>query len=88
MAVLIKAKMETILNNWNFMRSLRLVMGLWVIYSSITDNQPLLGVLGALFVYQAIMNLGCCGSGGCNISVKENNANSSIENVDFEEIKP
>lgn len=79
--------MTTILKNWDFMRILRLGMGLWVIYSSFTDRQPLLGFLGAFFVYQAVMNIGCCGSNGCNIPNKPNSQNLPSKEVDYEEVK-
>lgn len=87
MAILINTKMTTILKNWDFMRILRLGMGLWVIYTSFTDHQPLFGLFGAFFVYQAVMNIGCCGSGGCSIPDNKRNDNSQTKDIDYEEVK-
>ncbi|MES2519395.1 MAG: hypothetical protein V4585_14880 [Bacteroidota bacterium] len=79
--------MTAILKNWDFMRILRLGMGLWIIYSSFTDRQPLIGLLGTFFVYQAIMNVGCCGSGGCSIPTAKIDDKNQLKDVDYEEVK-
>jgi hypothetical protein len=60
--------MKVILKNWDLVRMLRFGMGLWVLYSSFTEHQPLLGLIGVFFVYQALMNVGCCSSRNCSIS--------------------
>ena len=51
--------MEAIAQQWNFMRILRLVVGIWGIYSSITDSQPLFGILGGVFILQSLLNVEC-----------------------------
>ena len=76
--------MTAILENWNFMRFLRLSMGLWLVYSAFTDHQPLLGLLGGVFALQAIMNAGCCGSSGCAIP---NTRSTTKEPIQYEEVK-
>ena len=58
--------------NWNLMRTLRLVVGVWGVYVSITDAQPLFGILGGMFILQSILNVGYCGSSGCTIPKNKN----------------
>ncbi|MFN8348599.1 MAG: hypothetical protein U0X91_26595 [Spirosomataceae bacterium] len=80
--------MTTLLQNWNFMRLLRLGMGFWVIYSAFADRQPLLGLLGGLFVLQALTNTGCCAAGGCATPVRNVSTEpSQAEEIHYEEVK-
>ncbi|MEZ4902017.1 MAG: hypothetical protein R2822_09800 [Spirosomataceae bacterium] len=80
--------MTAILQHWNFMRLLRLGMGLWLMYSAFADHQPLLGVLGGLFALQAIFNVGCCGADGCATpTMRQRNINSKPETIHYEEVK-
>ncbi len=68
------------------MRIFRLGMGLWITYSSFSDNQPLMGILGGFFALQAILNVGCCGSSGCAIPNKTNKVHSETKTIDYEEV--
>lgn len=80
--------MTAILENWNFMRFLRLGMGLWLVYSAFADHQPLLGLLGGVFALQAIMNAGCCGSNGCATpNIRQSTGQTTIEPIQYEEVK-
>lgn len=79
--------MTALLTNWNFMRIFRLGMGLWIIYSSFSDNQPLMGIVGGFFALQAILNMGCCGSGRCAISHTTNQSVTDTKDIEYEEIK-
>ena len=73
--------MEAIAQHWNFMRILRLVVGIWGIYSSITDSQPLFGILGGVFILQSLLNVGGCGSNGCKIPQNQNHTTANIKNT-------
>ena len=64
--------MKAISTNWNLMRMLRLIVGIWGIYVSITDAQPQFGILGGMFILQSIFNIGCCGSNGCSVPQNKN----------------
>lgn len=78
--------MKDILNlaNWNFMRALRLVMGVWVLVSSISTKQYFVATFGVWFIYQALMNVGCA---ACAVP-PSNKANSTdIQEVTYEEVK-
>ncbi len=51
---------------WNFMRWLRLSLGLFVAYQAFELQNGLLGLLAGLFIFQALSNAACCGSTSCN----------------------
>ena len=78
--------MEAILSNWNLMRSLRLAVGVWGVYVSITDAQPLFGILGGMFILQSLLNVGCCGSNGCKIPQNKNQPTTNIIETEYEEV--
>lgn len=78
--------MTELLSNWNFARILRLAMGAWITYSGFTGNQPMFIFLGLLFAAQAIMNIGCCGVGGCNVQEKPTEKSTSVDDVIYEEV--
>lgn len=79
--------MSTVVSNWNFMRMLRMGMGLWLIYSAVADHQPLLGLMGGLFALQAAMNIGCCGSAGCAAPNTRQSTSKTIDETHYEEVK-
>ncbi|MEA5259516.1 hypothetical protein VB264_17090 [Arcicella aquatica] len=79
--------MKAIAQQWNFMRILRLVLGIWGIYSSITDSQPLFGILGGILVVQVLLNIGCCGSRGCKILQNKNPTRTDIKETGNEEVR-
>lgn len=78
--------MEIIAKQWNLMRVLRLLVGIWAIYSSITDGQPLFGILGGMFILQALLNVGCCGGNNCKIPQNQNQRTTNIKETDYEEV--
>ena len=57
---------KTMFTGWNFMRWLRLAMGLIVAYHAFELQSGLLGILAGLFIFQALANAACCGGGTCN----------------------
>lgn len=70
------------------MRLLRLGMGLWLFYSAFADHQPLLGLLGGLFAFQSIMNIGCCGMGGCATpNIRQSDLDKTTDTIHYEEVK-
>jgi hypothetical protein len=77
---------ETILQNWNFMRLLRLGLGIYIAVQAVETLSIFSGVVAAFFIFQAITNTGCCGSNGCAVPTKKNSSDKT-EEVEFEEIK-
>lgn len=60
-----------ILNNWNFMRVLKLAFGFYATQQAIQLQQYFLLILAALFFYQSIWNVSACGmAGSCEIKPK------------------
>ena len=77
---------QTLLTNWNFMRFLRLGIGIYIAVQSIETQSIFSGIVAVFFIYQAVTNTGCCGSNGCDVPIKKSNPDKT-EEVDFEEIK-
>lgn len=76
---------ETILHNWNFMRVLRLIIGIALLMQGIMRHDGLMAILGAVFSLMPILNIGCCGTNGCAISPKK--TDNKTEETDYEEIR-
>ncbi len=58
---------QNILYSWTFMRVVKLVMGAYVAYEAIANQQYVLLLLAAFFLYQGVFNLGHCGINGCSV---------------------
>lgn len=54
------------LKQWNGLRLLRLGIGIAAIVQGLYSPTPLLWVIGAVLVIQAVMNIGCMG-GACAV---------------------
>ena len=77
---------QPLLTNWNFMRFLRLGIGIYIAVQAIETQSAFSGVVAVFFIFQAVTNTGCCGSNGCAVPIKKSNPDKT-EEVDFEEIK-
>ena len=76
--------MKTILQGWNFMRIVRLVLGIIIIIQGIIVAETITIILGVLFAGMAVANIGCCGTNGCAV-----NPGNSIKNkrkINYEEV--
>jgi hypothetical protein len=77
---------ETLLTDWNFMRIIRLALGIYISVQAV-ETQSMLSVIFAVFLlFQAITNTGCCGANGCVVPIKKNNSNKT-EEIEYEEVK-
>lgn len=76
--------MKAILLDWNFMRALRLVLGIAVLVQGILTKDGLTIVLGAAIGGMALANIGCCGANGCavNYGKNENEKEITYEKLD------
>jgi hypothetical protein len=72
-----------VLSAWNFMRWLRLLMGIYIIITSISGKNYVFALIGGLFVFQALTNTGCAACATAAVSKTDQNDTESIE---FEEI--
>ncbi|WP_395049943.1 hypothetical protein [Flavobacterium sp.] len=77
---------ETLLTDWNFMRFLRLGLGIYIAIQAVETQSLLSGIVALFFIFQAITNTGCCGANVCAVPIKKSNSDT-IEVVEYEEIK-
>jgi hypothetical protein len=76
---------QTLLSNWNFMRFIRLGLGVYIGIQAFETQSVLSGLLAAFLLYQVVTNTGCCAANGCVIPTNKNNSDT-IEDVEYEEI--
>ena len=56
------------INNWNFLRVVRLVLGISLFVTGIQTEEFIPFILSGIFLFQAIKNTGCgCSSGSCSV---------------------
>ncbi|HWS59723.1 MAG TPA: hypothetical protein VN182_02205 [Flavobacterium sp.] len=77
---------ETLFSNWDFMRFLRLGLGIYIAIQAIETQSILSGIFSGFFIFQAVTNTGCCGSNNCAVPIKKNNSDK-MEEVEYEEVK-
>ncbi len=75
---------KNLLQNWNFMRIIRLVIGGYALVEAIRSQDTLMGLLGFVLVGMAILNVGC-GAQGCGVPIQKSNQ-SEPEVLSYEEI--
>jgi hypothetical protein len=75
---------QSILSNWNFMRFVRLGLGIAIIVQSVMVKDWTMGILGILFTSMPVFNIGCCGLGGCATPVKKNT--EQTKDITYEEV--
>lgn len=78
--------MKNYLSNWNFMRIIRLVLGIVIIVQGIQAQQWILVALGGLFTLMPLFNIGCCGTAGCSTTYSSRK-NTTTEDITYEEVK-
>lgn len=76
---------QTLLSDWNFMRFVRLALGVYIGIQAYQTQSILSALLAAFLLYQVITNTGCCGANGCAVPLKEKN-NDTVQDVEYEEI--
>ena len=77
---------NTLLTGWNFMRWLRLGLGVFIAIQAVQTQDIFSGGIAAFFLFQAAANTGCCGTSGCAAPITQNNPDKTEEAV-FEEVK-
>lgn len=78
--------MQTILKNWNLFRVLRVALGAFILIQGIFIKDGFSMLMGTVFGGMALLNIGCCGSGGCGIPVNQKNKQNTIEEIEYEEV--
>jgi hypothetical protein len=73
------------LRTWNWMRSLRAFVAIAFVAQGIHSNDGMAYAIGAFFGLQALLNVGCCGSGEC--ATKEPRNSAQNKETTYTEIK-
>ena len=79
--------MKAITQGWNFMRILRLILGIAILVQGIVAKDATAIVLGVVFGGMAVANIGCCGTTGCEVKHVTPIKNKS-KNINYEELDP
>jgi len=81
--------MQEYLNQWSYKRVIQLIAGIYFYWEYSNHFSTFALIFGSLMTFQAIANIGCFSTRGCNAnidkSVKENF--SENDEVDFEEVE-
>jgi len=73
-------------HDWNIIRLVRLAFSVIIMIQAFQVQEPLLAVLGGIFLFQATFNYGCCAGGACpNRPVSA--GKDGLEQTDYTEIK-
>ncbi len=75
---------QVIFSNWNFMRFLRLILGIAIIVQSAMSGDWTMGIVGLLFTAMPVFNIGCCGTAGCTSPAKK--TYETKNDVTYEEV--
>lgn len=73
-------------SNWNFMRILRLLVGIIALWQAILMKDYLLGAAGILLMIMSAFNTGCCGVNGCRISASGSTPAESEKEITYETV--
>jgi hypothetical protein len=85
--VIIEMK-ERILTNWNWIRVMYLLTGVFMTVQALTSQQWLIALAGTYFASMGLFGFGCA-SGGCAIDNRPASGESdTVSEVKFEEVKP
>lgn len=71
---------------WHFMRILMLVLGVVFAVQAVMMKDYIVGMMSAFFLYQGVVNVGCCGE-SCAPRYNSNTVAGKTEDIQFEEVK-
>ncbi len=74
------------LKNWDFSRVMRLIAGVGISTYAFTAKEYSFLFLAGFFLLQAILNISCCGAGGCSSSAGNNQ--KQVFKGEIEQYKP
>ena len=75
---------QAIFSNWNFMRFLRLGLGIAIIVQSAMAENWAMGIVGLIFTAMPVFDIGCCGNAGCNYPEKK--TSETTKDITYEEV--
>jgi len=77
--------MDRIAKGWNFVRGIRLALGLYILLQSVLTREWVLACAGLFLSVTAVFNVGCCGIYGCQPMIRakiDPNKEITYEEVD------
>lgn len=76
---------STLFTHWNFLRWMRLLIGVAILVQAIVSKDWLFGLAGVFFTALPLLNIGCCGVNGCSTPF---NKEKEIKNkeISYEEV--
>lgn len=77
--------MRNYFRNWDFMRVLRLALGIFIIVQGVVEKEWQFAAIGALFSLMPLLNIGCCGASGCSVPMQK--SNRKTEDISYEEVR-
>lgn len=77
--------MSSIINNWNAMRVIRLVLGIFILIEGVRSQELAVMALGGMFTLMPLLNVGCCSTAGCNTPMR--GKIDEDKEIDYEELK-
>lgn len=78
---------ERLLHGWDAMRLLRAAFALMFLFAAVTRHEPIAWFAAALFGFQALFNVGCCGVNACAPTRSRRPMEVPAENVSYEEVR-
>jgi len=75
---------QAIFSNWNFIRFLRLAIGIAILVQAVIARDFLFAIMGLIFTLMPVFNIGCCGSQGCYVPVDKEPAQT--KEIIYEEV--
>jgi hypothetical protein len=75
---------KILFNQWNFIRFIRLGIGIAILVQAIQTENMVMFTLGLLFTAMPILNIGCCSIDGCKTIT--NKPSTTPNNYTFEEV--
>jgi hypothetical protein len=78
--------LQRLITGWNSLKTVRVLLGVLILYSSVAENNTPGIILGTLFTAFALFtDGGCCITRACSTPIKSKN-NAITENVEYEEL--
>ena len=81
---------QRILHGWNLIRFIRLGLALFISYHALVNYDWIFAILGGILLVQSLLNVGCCGVGGCEtdqLPKRPGSYKRSVDETTFEEVK-
>jgi hypothetical protein len=79
---------QRLTTGWSLIRLVRLGLAFMVLAEAWKNSELLFALLGTVLLFQSVLNVGCCGSGACDIDPETGKTESAApKEIHFTEIK-